>query len=219
MTNTRYARAHPRPSRDSFPREDSAGNSSLAIAEEEGAQKMPIKNSSSSSNSRNRFENEPARWESLYIQSAESMEKLILAKLDESDDSKYKEIDEKISRIRRIIVIIEERIAQSQKSWNSSRQTKSVKQQPAATNVSKPDVLMENILPFRVLDTASYNINYYDQDEALPEIDNNNVFKTVCDFLIGFEVIFAYFRVDIENDWYRYLRLAIYNGQDERSIN
>ncbi|CEG68695.1 hypothetical protein RMATCC62417_04907 [Rhizopus microsporus] len=121
MTNTRYSRAHPRPSRDSFPRENSAGNSSLAIAEEnavmaeirrefreEGAQKMPIKNSSSSSNSRNRFENELARWKSLYIQSAESMEKLILAKLDESNDSKYKEIDEKISRIRRIIVIMEQ---------------------------------------------------------------------------------------------------------------
>ena len=54
---------------------------------------------------------------------------------------------------------------------------------------------------------------------SLPEIDNKNMFKTVRDFLIRFEVILDYFRVDIENDWYRYRKLAIYNGQDERSIN
>lgn len=85
------------------------------------------------------------------------MEEVILAKLDESDSSKYKEIDEKISCIRRIIVIIEEHIAQSQKYWNSSRQTKSVKQQLATANVFKPDVPMEDIPSFRVLDIASWN--------------------------------------------------------------
>lgn len=68
MTNNRSSRAHSRPSRDNFPHEDSAGNSSQAIAEEnavmaeirrvfyeEEAQKIPIKNSSSSSNSMSRF--------------------------------------------------------------------------------------------------------------------------------------------------------------------